>query len=107
MICDLTRKTMRERNCDPGRLDRINVDCDPYGGDPLQRVEIEEELYPVRRLLTDLSPLKRYVIDECFVRDRSCAEIARRNGLPAARVRKVKSRALREFRERLHRPRPS
>jgi len=107
VICDLARKTMRERRSDPARLDRINVDGNPAGSDPLRRVEIEEEFYPVKRALKDLTARKRYVIDECFLRSRTCAEIGRRNGVPAARVRKVKSRALQELRERLHHPRSS
>lgn len=107
VISDLCRKTRRERRYDPARLDGLNVADNRLGGDPVRRLELEEEFFPVKRAMKDLTARDQYVIDECFLRNRTCAEIARRNGVPAARVRKVKSRALRDLRERLHHPRRS
>lgn len=104
VISDLCRKTRRERRYDPVRLDGLNAADNRLGWDPVRRIELEEEFYPVRRAMKNLTARDQYVIDECFLRSRTCAEIARRNGVPAARVRKVKSRALHELRERLHRP---
>lgn len=104
VICDLTRANRREVGCDPVRLDRTNVTDDSLAVDPLRSVALEEEFHPVRIALRSLSPVKRHVIEECYLRDLSCAEIARRDGVPPARLRKEKSRALHELRERLHSP---
>jgi RNA polymerase sigma factor (sigma-70 family) len=104
VICDISRLSMRERRVSRRSLDRIGGVYDSPRSDPLRRVAVEEAYRPVERELAKLSPFKRYVLEECYFQDRKCAEIARRNGIRADQVRKVKSRALHDLRERLHHP---
>lgn len=66
---------------------------------PLEALITEEEEARVRRAVMAMAPEERELLVRCFVRGERVAELARRLGVPASRVRKRKSRALSRLRE--------
>lgn len=71
---------------------------------PLDALIAEQQRDAVRRALVRLTPQERALLERCFVRGETIAEIARHTGERADRIRKRKSRALERLRDVLSRP---
>ena len=65
---------------------------------PLEQLVTAEEEAAVRGALATLRPEDRELLEHCFVCGERVADVARVLGVPAARVRKRKSRALERLR---------
>jgi RNA polymerase sigma-70 factor (ECF subfamily) len=72
--------------------------ADPTEASPLERLITEEEEARVRRAVMTMPPEERELLVRCFVHGERVAELARSLGVPAARVRKRKSRAIAKLR---------
>ena len=71
---------------------------------PLEQLVTAEEEAALHGALAQLRPEERELLVRCFVRGERVADVARLLGVPAARVRKRKSRALERLRALLERP---
>ena len=65
---------------------------------PLEQLLTAEEEATLHRAIAKLGPDDRALLDRCFVHGECVADVARLLGVPAARVRKRKSRALERLR---------
>lgn len=98
VVADVLRARYRGRALPlPGTL----VSPDPS---PLERLITSEEKRAVTRALERLPASDREILRQCFVEGRKTAEIAGALEVPAARIRKRKSRALEKLREILTGP---
>jgi len=93
VIADLRTEARRwdGRPPDPGL-------ADPREASPLEQLITEEEEARVRRAVMAMAPEERELLVRCFVHGERVAELARSLGVPAARVRKRKSRAIAKLR---------
>lgn len=89
--------TRAEHRRDDGRSPDPGL-ADPRQASPLEALITEEEEARVRRAVMAMAPEERELLVRCFVHGERVAELARRLGVPAARVRKRKSRALARLR---------
>ncbi len=71
---------------------------------PLEQLVTAEEEAVLHRALAELRQEDRELLERCFVHGERVADVARVLGVPAARVRKRKSRALERLRALLERP---
>lgn len=71
---------------------------------PLEQLVTAEEEAALHRALAQLRTEERELLVRCFVRGERVADVARTLGVPAARVRKRKSRAIERLRALLERP---
>ena len=71
---------------------------------PLDELIDAQQRDHVSRALRHLRPEERTLLERCFVRGETVAEIARQTGERADRIRKRKSRALERLRDVLSRP---
>lgn len=91
---------LRERHRRSGRGAPVDPDTLPAPHtDPLQRLVAEEGVARLRRALRGISSAERALLRRIYVAGEKVAEIARRTGEPAERVRQRKFRALRRLRE--------
>lgn len=90
--------TKRRRAKECQHLDTELTPLAAYQPSPLEYLIRQEERDQVHWALSRLSAEERRLLAHCFVAGESIQDIAVRNGLPAERLRKRKSRALKRLR---------
>jgi RNA polymerase sigma-70 factor (ECF subfamily) len=99
VIADVQRRRVRER----GTVGDVGALPAPIPS-ALDALVSAEERDAVARALAALPAADRDLLERCFVRGERVAAIAARQGEPAERIRKRKSRALERLREKLRCP---
>lgn len=104
--CGILRHVIADIRADRRRLAPAGLDpqtADPACPSALEALIEEEERLQVRRAVAAMAPEERELLIRCFVGGERVAELARRLGVPAARIRKRKSRAIARLRRLLTR----
>lgn len=99
VIVDTLHARRREVSISP----RAELAPDPQPS-PLELLVTAEDEARIRTALTQLRPDERELLERCFLRGERVSTIGRVLGIPAARIRKRKSRALKRLRELLADP---